>query len=102
MTLHPGIGQPFLRQEILAVVALAPVPFLKPLQDEVLVALAHGQADTPGTSQAIETELAELAGHAPDLVPAGLCHVAVAQCVEQASLVMEDPNQSGRMGKAER
>ncbi|MNZ59391.1 hypothetical protein D3C78_774290 [compost metagenome] len=102
MALHPGIGQPFVRHQVLAVVTLAPVPFLQPEQDEVLVALAHGQTGAPGAGQSVQTELAKLAGHAPRLVPARLRLGLVTEGVVQAGLVMQYLGQGGRVGKAKR
>ncbi|MOA02213.1 hypothetical protein D3C78_1216560 [compost metagenome] len=56
VALHPGIGQPLLGLQMLAVVAEAPVPFLEPAEEEFLVVLAHGQACPPGAGLAVEGE----------------------------------------------
>ncbi|MNZ52900.1 hypothetical protein D3C78_707640 [compost metagenome] len=102
VALHPGVGQPFLGQQVLAVVAEAPVPLLEPVEEEVLVVLAHGQARSPGPGLAIQGEQAILPGQAADLVPARLGLPRLALRPVQAGLVVEDPGQGGAVGEVQR
>ncbi|MNZ35554.1 hypothetical protein D3C78_529550 [compost metagenome] len=102
VALHPGIGQPLLGQQVLAVAAPAVVPLREPVEEEVLVVLAHGHARAPGAGLAMQGEQPVLPGHAADLIPAhpGLSRFALRPV--QAGLVVEHPGQGGAMGEVQR